>query len=72
MSYARWGEGGSSVYVFGSGRCIICMDCTLDDGRNPAETPADMLAHLQAHRDRGDVVPERAFERLREESDSGL
>lgn len=74
MSYCRWGEDGSDVYVFGASASIddaddylVCMH--LDDaGSFTCKTPGEMIAHLREHRHRGDVVPDRAFERLQEES----
>ncbi len=70
MSYARWGEEGSAVYVFGTGHGIVCMHCKLAPFEEDyaVKSPAEMLAHLERHRQKGDVVPERAFERLREEA----
>lgn len=38
MSYARWGEDGSQVYVFGTGDMLVCMGCRLIDDQN--RTPA--------------------------------
>lgn len=67
MSYARWGEDGSNVYVFGTGDEIVCMQCTLDPdpgGSFSTRQPGEMLAHLKRHREAGHIVPERAFERL--------
>lgn len=72
MSYCRWGEDGSSVYVIGaytnlekSSVYLWCVECEREGA--VCKTAAEMLQHLQAHRERGDTVPERAFERLREE-----
>jgi len=81
VSYCRWGEDGSSVYVFGVGTgetdaddYLVCMGCVAQveegdefRGSFTCKTPAEMLSHLLAHRERGDVVPESAIERLREE-----
>lgn len=69
MSYARWGEDGSHVYVFGTGEALVCMSCTLalPAGSFSTAYPAEMIAHLEKHRAAGHVVPERAFERLRNE-----
>jgi hypothetical protein len=70
MSYARWGEDGSSVYVIGTNDgerdLLVCVQCS-EGSSFSCESALQMLSHLIAHRERGDVVPERAFERLREE-----
>jgi hypothetical protein len=56
MSFIRWGEQDSSVYIYENvdGR-LICCAC---DGPNAITTDkAEMMAHLTWHRDRGDTVP---------------
>lgn len=73
MSYARWGEDGSDVYVYGASSSLygaddylICMH--LDgEGSFTCKTPGEMIAHLREHEARGDTVPARAFERLEKE-----
>jgi len=74
MSYCRWGENGSDVYVFGTGTGYVCMGCKFTKAKgDPAydttffHTRAGMLAHLYAHRAASDMVPEKALERLRRE-----
>jgi hypothetical protein len=66
MSYCRWGEDGSDVYVIGThdGEWW-CVQCKHEGAI--AHTPTEMIVHLQIHRNRGDTVPNRAFERLQEE-----
>ena len=62
MAYARW-NGESDVYFFeafdGTFKCMACAHGLM--GRRHA------IAHLQEHRDKGDRVPQYAFDRLREE-----
>lgn len=67
MSYARFGEDGSSVYVFGTGEYLICFGCKLGGVSYSTGYPGEMIAHIEQHRAKGDIVPDRAFERLREE-----
>lgn len=69
MSYARWGQEGSSVYVFGTGDRLVCMHCKLVPFEEDYSTPypGEMIAHLLKHREKGDTVPEFALERLRRE-----
>jgi hypothetical protein len=69
MSYVRFGEDGSQVYVFGTleGR-IECCWCALapEDSREPV-TVADeaaLLAHLLDHRAAGHVVPDWLIRKL--------
>lgn len=65
MSYCRVGAD-SDVYVIDhvdGGMACYC-------GRPEADrlmTKPEMLGHLLAHRDRGDVVPQRALDRLTSE-----
>lgn len=70
MSYARWGEDGSTVYVFGTGDRLVCMQCKLLVAGADAVTnsAAAMLAHLMFHRQAGHIVPERAILRLQSEA----
>lgn len=78
MSYARWGQDGSSVYVY---RSIVddpvktpllfhCCCCTMvQQGWCGfyAHSWAEMIAHLEEHRERGDCVPDYVFEALKRE-----
>ncbi len=75
MSYARFGEDGSDVYVFCGGGYLECCACVLrlSHRQGPVQFVGDagkacddMLVHLDAHREQGHVVPERAFEALRD------
>ena len=67
MSYIRWGEEGSAVYVVGTPWGLTCMSCYLtpDSAVFPESEPWRMIAHLEAHRIAGHQVPEVAFTRLR-------
>lgn len=73
MSYCRWGPD-SDVYVYPAGHgnrdLIVCCGCALrgDDDDDVAETPQQMIAHLDRHVAAGHKVPEAAFERLRREA----
>lgn len=63
MSYCRFGE--ADVYVFFSAQGHLeCCGCSLSSDWSYHST-ADMLAHLQAHRDAGDQVPRWVDEALR-------
>jgi len=80
MSYARKGEDGSDVYVYYSGN-YVCQGCRIwprQELRRErllytwcCEQPADMLAHLMLHRERGHHVPERAIQRLQGDVEAG-
>ena len=62
MAYARW-SGNSDVHFSeafdGTFKCLGCT-CGIR-GRREA------IKHLQGHRDRGDRVPQYAFDQLRKE-----
>jgi len=64
MSYARFGEDGSDVYVIWSveGR-LICY-C---DAQFVTEKFSEMITHLEEHVSKGDTVPQRAFDCLKED-----
>lgn len=80
MSYARWGQDGSDVYVY---RSIVddesktplllhCCWCSLaNKGWNGYYAHAwdDMIAHLEEHRRAGHVVPDYTFDALRKRED---
>lgn len=70
MSYARKGLDGSHVYVFPTGRSIICHECSLEPDAASVEcrTPDEMLGHLAHHLAIGETVPRAAIERLVRES----
>lgn len=63
MSYCRMGED-SDVYVYGSCDALECCGCFHTTSRK------EMLNHLMAHAEKGDMVPIQALTRLREEIDS--
>lgn len=60
MAYARFGDGGSSVYVYAnSDDRLICCGCLLQESDDDwvEFTTADMLVHLDAHVAAGHTVP---------------
>lgn len=68
MSFIRFGEQGSSVYVYpgsySSGREYFdCCGCSLIE-ESRLDTKAEMHQHLLAHLAAGHVVPEKAFDEL--------
>ena len=67
MSYVRFGQDDSDVYVYEhvDGYYCCCM-CALEDCRDHHETPAafDMAEHLRDHRRAGHHVPQWAIDRL--------
>lgn len=75
MSYARMNGIDSDVYVYEhSSGFIECCGCRLtapeeheDFGFARLSTAREALTHLEWHVREGDKVPERAFERIREE-----
>ncbi|MBN8867499.1 MAG: hypothetical protein J0H98_08090 [Solirubrobacterales bacterium] len=69
MSYARFEDPGSSVYVYlDIGGYLKCCGCPiLGDFR--AFSTAAMIEHLDRHRDIGDTVPADCYSRLREDAD---
>lgn len=66
MSYARWGQHDSDVYVFlsTSGK-LECCGCSLSDEWTYDSTDA-MIAHLREHQAAGDHVPADCIARLEE------
>lgn len=67
MSYVRFGEQNSDVYVyFSTGRGYVCCSCHLVETPFSVEKPraVDMIRHLEEHVAAGDTVPKRAFDRL--------
>ena len=73
MSYVRFTEAGSHVYVFLSVHgSLECCGCSLaEDGiATNVKTVGEMLAHLDAHRAAGDVVPRFVDERIRDDAEA--
>ncbi len=81
MSYCRNNGKDSDVYVLASRDpkrqkdIMWCCGCEMSrDGDKLKGTVCDskkeMVQHLREHRRQGDMVPERAFERLRLEIDA--
>ena len=75
MSYARFGAGGSDVYVYLDVRgCLCCCGCGIGDQWH-YDTTDEMIAHLRQHQAAGDVVLESTIQRLesdREENDEWI
>ena len=71
MSYCRKNMADSDVYVYRHETGITCNGCDLRGGYDIicVDTPGEMLDHLLDHTERGDMVPERATERLQREKD---
>ena len=68
MSYARFGEDGSVVYVIATNDGIECCGCVLEKNKSPHfKKRCEVLAHLRKHRRMGHAVPQRAFDRLNRE-----
>lgn len=75
MSYARFGSGGSDVYVYEHvGGFIECCGCSLakdEDGGvfgfgfTHLKTAREAIEHLEKHREAGDTVLDRTFEFIR-------
>ena len=73
MSYCRWSE--SDVYLFENISGVwTCQLCLLEDDNRSHEMCSleEVLAHLEAHKQAGHEVPERAFERVRRELEEEL
>lgn len=73
MSYVRWGNRGSDVYVIGvdddGAHCVACSLAEDMPGSAPrpegrAWTLEEMIAHLEEHVAFGHVVPGHVFEEL--------
>jgi len=66
VSFIRFGERGSDVYVFESTSSVYeCCDCDLDprrDRRHHTPSAAAMAEHLREHLRAGDVVPDGVIE----------
>lgn len=72
MSYARFGEHGSHVYVFENwSRGLVCCGCALDDGYPGTFNTDDtntFLAHLRRHSESGHIVTQRTRDLVRSRS----
>lgn len=64
MAYARFSDCDVYVFLSVSGHLECCM-CSLGPDLLAPNT-AEMLAHLQRHREAGHDVPDEVFEELRE------
>lgn len=67
MSYVRFGKD-SDIYMYDSEAGIICQWCALVRETTVVGTHETALRHLDLHRSRGHLVPERAYENLRAEA----
>ena len=69
MAYSRFRTDGSDVYILEDSRGFICcMRCSLNgELETRTNTRSEMLAHMEAHRKAGEIVPDYAFENLRAE-----
>jgi hypothetical protein len=70
MSYCRHDGVESDVYVIATTQSVggggwWCCGCEKEG--NFTKTRQGMVAHLQEHREAGDKVPQRAFDRLAKE-----
>jgi hypothetical protein len=70
MSYARFGQDGSDVYVIAAERGMICCMCALAVDNQDVICPnaRTMMAHLSYHARNGHHVPDACLARLRAES----
>jgi hypothetical protein len=73
VAYIRWTEEGSQVYVIMASdhHWLTCLSCSLTpegNGEFLAGTTAEMIAHLEQHKEAGQIVPDTAFERLRRDA----
>jgi hypothetical protein len=66
MSYCRFGEDGSDVYIFASVRGgIECCGCWVNSGESiNVATQEEMLHHINLHRRAGHHVPYEVDQRL--------
>jgi hypothetical protein len=68
MSFVRFGEQGSDVYVYEStAGGFECCRCELRGGIVTVPDPAGMIEHPLEHRAAGHVVPQSALDELRAE-----
>jgi hypothetical protein len=73
VSYARFGWDNSDVYVFLSvGGHLECCGCVLAEYRTSPRftTTAEMIQHLDKHRETGHTVPDDCYERLLAEAEA--
>jgi hypothetical protein len=71
MSYCRFGQDDSDIYLFDHvAGYFECCGCSLgkDGMSTQMSTIPEVLRHLNKHIEKGDLVPEYAFDRLVEEA----
>ena len=68
MSFVRFGEDNSDVYVYESAMGLECCGCKLNKTLEFKyfSLYSEMIEHLQLHQDQGHQVPEFVFVELRE------
>ena len=71
MSYARYGEDGSDIYLYediaGGYTCALCSLLPKEAGNWSSfhcDTLEEVKEHLEQHVANGDIVPERAVKRV--------
>ena len=72
MSYVRWGEEGSDVYVYEHVEGLLICGCDFFVGSFGTRTVYEMVWHLERHRQAGHVVPARVFSALTRNKVAGL
>lgn len=71
MSFVRFGEDGSDVYIYDDIHFgLYCCGCDLEEAVCGEDYGA-MLQHISLHRENGDFVPEYVDEQLTMERDTG-
>lgn len=67
MSYCRMSEGDVYMYWSITGG-IICCGCSFSRDASPVFfSRSEAITHLELHIEKGDIVPDRAIERLKKE-----
>ena len=65
MTYARFDDANSDVYVYLGDTQYVCSGCLFHEEDNATfEETADLIDHLFAHLGAGDQVPQDTFDRL--------
>jgi hypothetical protein len=68
MSYCRFNDVDSDVYVIEGFKGLWCVNCGYSKkGTYVTKSHKQMINHLRMHRRMGNKVPDRAMERLRRE-----
>jgi hypothetical protein len=73
MSYVRFGEEGSDVYIYMSvGGWIECCACPLQQESFKAYNTQEMIYHVSQHREAGHFIPYYVEEELREDDKENM